>query len=993
MPLPVSTLGRYGSLDALIARRVGFVGSVLVVGLLVLAGTLLISVTQRALPEKTSMAGNATSITDQIAAPSTIRVSPSMSDPGNGRNSQSTQGGHSTSSLPVPGQSAPSPRELAASTWDAADGYALLFGGYGEGGESSIVGALNDTWSFVGGNWTQLHPNYSPAPLWGASMAYDPTDSATILFGGWTCGNPPAGSTCVATLSNDTWSFRSGSWTPLNLSVAPSPRASASLSYDPLLGGLILFGGLSHGTDNDTWLFLNGAWKNLTLSIAGAPPARTEAALSYDPGAQGLYLFGGATGASVSSNLFNDTWILRNSSWINITNPVEPAPSAYSEFTYDPSDSGSILFGGLNSTLSSPSRETWELKNGTWQQLQPQIEPPGIWGAIFVYDPSDGYALLFSGNTLSPESGSSTGIEANAWIFDGATWDPLGSNLSLPAAGNSAMAYDPTEGGEILYSGGFQGFTSTSTGTTWLFKNGNWSPLLTAIAPPSRFDPAVAYDYTDGYLILFGGYSPDSSTASGFLNDTWIFYNSTWHAILTTVAPAPREGAVMTYDAADGDVVLFGGRGVADYSDTWTWAGGRWSEIPTAPPAQLGSWGDVRGVYDPLTRSVVLSEGFNTTCSGVSGACMKTWTLSKGNWSAVTTSNLRAWVTEGFSMAWDGALGAVVIFGGFGVQSEYGYNVSNQTWAYVNQTWARIATQLNPSARLDAAFAWDNSTGSDLLFGGETFATLGGTIPGPADTWSLNSTVWTQVDPIIAASFAELDVGVNLTLTSVTGLTSSSTVYQYYGLPTGCETSNRSVLTCTPSTAGVYFPTVALSLGFDLNSSATTRVSVQPTLSIKAFFADDSRVSVGGRVTFFAMVSGGTGPFEYAYSGLPSGCRATDSAEFTCEPTASGDYSVKINVTDFFGERATAQVGLSVGITPSVSTFLSSGYGLLVVGILLAGVVIGTRGLQIRIRREGDELVSEMRRLDADEPAAPPGESRRADVSRPVLDERTPPNG
>ncbi|MFN2507284.1 MAG: kelch repeat-containing protein, partial [Chthoniobacterales bacterium] len=67
----------------------------------------------------------------------------------------------------------------------------LLFGGYGDNGE------MNDTWSWNGTTWTELHPATSPSPRTYPSMCADPAGNAVVLFGGF---NFFAGGAL-----NDTW--------------------------------------------------------------------------------------------------------------------------------------------------------------------------------------------------------------------------------------------------------------------------------------------------------------------------------------------------------------------------------------------------------------------------------------------------------------------------------------------------------------------------------------------------------------------------------------------------------------------------------------------------------------------------------------------------------------------------------------------------------------------------------------------------------------------
>ena len=58
---------------------------------------------------------------------------------------------------------------------------------------------INQTWSWTGTNWVQLHPKKAPSIREGMGMAYDPITDQVVLFGG------ELGT--VKTLFGDTWAF------------------------------------------------------------------------------------------------------------------------------------------------------------------------------------------------------------------------------------------------------------------------------------------------------------------------------------------------------------------------------------------------------------------------------------------------------------------------------------------------------------------------------------------------------------------------------------------------------------------------------------------------------------------------------------------------------------------------------------------------------------------------------------------------------------------
>ena len=171
---------------------------------------------------------------------------------------------------------APQAREYTSIAWDAIDGFAVLFGGWGAGF------AYNDTWSFVHGNWTELHPTTSPSARWEESMAWDSGGGYVLLFGG-----------CSADVQvNDTWSFSGGNWTEIQASSPPHGREAAGMAYDPTEGYMVLYGGLYWTTIvvplNDTWAFNEGTWTPVEPMVS--PGVRYSEGMVYDPSLGGTLL-------------------------------------------------------------------------------------------------------------------------------------------------------------------------------------------------------------------------------------------------------------------------------------------------------------------------------------------------------------------------------------------------------------------------------------------------------------------------------------------------------------------------------------------------------------------------------------------------------------------------------------------------------------------------------------------------------------------------------
>ena len=141
------------------------------------------------------------------------------------------------------------------------------------------------------------------------------------------------------------------------------------------------------------------------------------------------------------------------------------------------------------------------------------------------------------------------------------------------------MAYDSVHGQTVLF-GGFNDDPVTVTNTTWVSDGTRWTELFPKNSPPARYGHAMAYDAARGQVVLFGGNDLNRS-----LNDTWTWDGADWTRQDPQLNPLARSGHAMAYDAARGVTVLFGGPGA---TDTWTWDGSNWNRMSpqTSPPAR-----------------------------------------------------------------------------------------------------------------------------------------------------------------------------------------------------------------------------------------------------------------------------------------------------------------------------------------------------------------------------------------------------------------------
>ncbi len=378
--------------------------------------------------------------------------------------------------------------------------------------------------------------------------------------------------------------------------------------------------------------------------------------------------------------------------------------------------------------------------------------PPCASDIGLAYDAALAEFVGFGGVNGCGTMYAGTGFDGNAtWTWVNGTWANV--SASLPTSPSPrygmAMAWDPQANAIVAFGGA--GPTGTTYGDTWLF-NGSWSNVTgnQTHSPGAAFQAEMAYDPTlDGVVLVDGG-----SIACGCnLNQTWAFRSGQWTNVTATVLPPAVHSAMLWYDAASSDLLLYGG--VTDVGtisgETWSYASLAWTQLrpATAPPPEF----DGAAVYDPALGEPLLFGGYTApvpTYAPVGG----TWAFSTGNW-----TNLSATI-----------LGA-------------------------------------PSARGGARAAFDPALNVTLLYGGRLAV---GLVLGN-DTWELSAGYVSLVRAALAAAPDPVLRDENVTFTTTATGGSLPYSYVYGGLPPGCSTANVSSFVCAPASPGTFLVSVNVS--------------------------------------------------------------------------------------------------------------------------------------------------------------------------------------
>ena len=128
----------------------------------------------------------------------------------------------------------------------------------------------------------------------------------------------------------------------------------------------------------------------------------------------------------------------------------------------------------------------------------------------------------------------------------------------------------------------------------------------------------MAYDAATGNIVLFGGYTRRP------LDDTWTWDGSTWTKQAPAPSPSARYATSMAYDAATGNIVLFGGGRQAALSVTpgpgMARPGPSRRPRPSPPARTFASM-----AYDAATGNIVLFGGLHDV-AGHLRQLADTWT-------------------------------------------------------------------------------------------------------------------------------------------------------------------------------------------------------------------------------------------------------------------------------------------------------------------------------------------------------------------------------
>lgn len=752
--------------------------------------------------------------------------------------------------------------------------------------------------------WRKLGPLTPPPDP--SLLAYDAADGYVLAL------QAPSGNHSAIG-----WRYVGGAWSPLAMTNTPSLCEGGSMAYDPAVGEVVLLQGAGNFATwaspswpgcsgaGSTWVYSAGAWTRLAEQPGApindtVPFTRMGAALAFDPSSNAIALFGGL---GVNSGMLNDTWKFSSGLWTRVSSGGRSVPPAREDagFALDPASGRPVLYGGYTPGSCNGSsygcfyNDTWSFNGSGWLRA-------ATTGPAWVASPLLAPDTVANDLVMLPDAGYSSGgtrLSNTTYVFQAGVWQSLPTSAARPPGRPQLGAYDAHDGYLIVLTVAFPGVGSEGSGFlgrfTWGYSNGTFqnrtgtgSVAIEYASPPN--DPAtvsayvgpsspIVYDPADQEVVFFGGPS---------MHETWVFQHSSWRELALTVYPSGRYGDALGYDARDGYVVLFGGYNSTALGDTWEFVADRWTELTPspAPPPRVGAYLS----YDDRDGYLLLIGGrtlWQASSFAAEGWFADSWAYRGGTWSNLTSS---AGAPPGVPIGppvYDNSTGSVLLFGW---ESFASGETTNATWQFSSGRWQNISANLSgppgaPFVRYGGSILYDPPLGALVEFGGTDLS--GAFAPGTwlyaGDRWSA-SPVGISPDLRSGAAFA-FDVADNEAVL-LGGVPAS---------PSGC------LLACDASWVWGNGST-----NFPLISQA--RWSISP-------------LEVGVPATLTAQVIGDANPLTYQYAGLPPGCAPANSSEITCSPTAPGEFSVFLTVTDSEGNSSLIVVASAVVADPSVPSF------------------------------------------------------------------------
>lgn len=338
----------------------------------------------------------------------------------------------------------------------------------------------------------------------------------------------------------------------------PPPRHGAAMAYDAATKHIVLYGGLGPPTGDpflsDTWIWNGFEWHQAAKNGPGGEGEHPQ--LAYDGATQQLVLVTSPIEGTQPPAFFG-TSIWTGSGWQDAKAAQNVPASTTGSFSvvegvvYQPSSGQLIALLDVSDIKSATTTtQTWSWGGKTWTQLHPATNPP-VSDAPLGYDATTGLVVREGLGSLRPAAPGfpATPPRAATWVWDGSNWSELHPAHHPPTPLGATLAYDPGAQDLVMFGGSTTNTNGNTCGTStdrWVWDGQDWSKTDPPAGVTGRSEASTAYDAASGQLLLFGGCTTSGASAGEehVLQDTHV---------LQIGPPSSGSGAGSTSDTQPTD--------------------------------------------------------------------------------------------------------------------------------------------------------------------------------------------------------------------------------------------------------------------------------------------------------------------------------------------------------------------------------------------------------------------------------------------------------
>ncbi len=355
--------------------------------------------------------------------------------------------------------------------------------------DNNTATTMNDLYEFdaIAGTFTRIHDGVvstAPHARGRASVAWNPLTQKLVVYGG---DNRNSGPLPANTYLGDIWEYDPATNTWADVTPAsgpqPAPRRWASMAFEPVLGGMLMFGGDTGagalGANNETWLFLGGQW--IQFSPGNVPPARRMASMMTRPDFNDVIMVGGGDDSLL--NGFTepyrhlDVWTWNGTDWTRISNydwatqtGTFPASAFANQAVYDPTRKRVVMQGGQGIAANTANNAIYVFGTTTYNGSPTNYtsEFDCLTNSWTIYSSSTNGTALY--NTNDPSIGRISRFFAAYVPATGKVYKAGGQNPALSGSRPAQNVYEyqasPVAAATVL-GAGCNGLSLTADELPW----------------------------------------------------------------------------------------------------------------------------------------------------------------------------------------------------------------------------------------------------------------------------------------------------------------------------------------------------------------------------------------------------------------------------------------------------------------------------------------------------------------------------------------------